>query len=84
MQQSTQAVAKPGTFVLIKLPLLKEIVTLSRSAIYDRMDSRSPRHDPTFPQPIRLGDGNSVAWVLHEVEAWLAAQVAARDSKRAA
>ncbi len=49
-------------------------VGLKRSTIYDKLDPKSRRHDPTFPKPIRLG-GNSVGWVAAEVDAWLAQQI---------
>lgn len=32
-----------------------------------------------FPQPVRLG-ANSSGWLQHELDAWLAARVAARDN----
>lgn len=52
---------------------LKELIThtgLSRSAIYDRMDPHSPRHDPSFPRSFSLG-GAAVGWYLEEVDRWL-------------
>jgi predicted DNA-binding transcriptional regulator AlpA len=39
-------------------------------------------HDP-FPKPIRVSPG-TVAWVEAEVDAWIARQIAARDSALAA
>lgn len=35
----------------------------------------------TFPAPIQLGP-KSVGWLSHEIDAWLAARVAARDAVR--
>lgn len=52
---------------------LKELISrtgLSRSAIYDRLDAKSPRHDPTFPRSFSLG-GAAVGWYLEEVDRWL-------------
>jgi prophage regulatory protein len=52
---------------------LKELIKhtgLSRSAIYDRMDVKSPRHDPSFPRSFSLG-GTAVGWYLEEVDRWL-------------
>ncbi|MBN8503068.1 MAG: AlpA family phage regulatory protein [Burkholderiales bacterium] len=52
---------------------LKELIKhtgLSRSAIYDRMDAKSPRHDPSFPRSFSLG-GAAVGWYLEEVDRWL-------------
>jgi prophage regulatory protein len=54
---------------------------LSRSTIYDKINAKSPRYDPTFPKPIRLG-GSAVGWLVHEVNEWLAGQIeASRKSK---
>ena len=44
---------------------------LSRSTIYDKINPASPRHDASFPKPIRLGNGSAVGWIEGEVEAWL-------------
>jgi prophage regulatory protein len=59
---------------------LKDVVKrlgLSRSAIYDRLDLSSKRHDATFPAQIRLGtNGRAVGWLSSEIEAWLVAQIA--------
>jgi prophage regulatory protein len=53
---------------------------LSRSTIYDRINPKSPRYDPTFPKPIRLG-GGAVGWLAHEVDDWLRRQIeASRDT----
>ena len=52
---------------------------LSRSTIYAKMrhnPKRPSEYDPTFPTPVSLGGAHSVGWLEHEVEGWLAAQVA--------
>lgn len=56
----------------IRIEALISYIGLSRSAIYDRMDEKSPRYDPSFPKKFRLG-GKAVAWYQSEVDAWLAA-----------
>lgn len=40
------------------------------STIYDRMDPNSPRYDPTFPRPIRIGL-RAVGWFEDEILAWV-------------
>ncbi|USX25538.1 AlpA family transcriptional regulator [Oxalobacteraceae bacterium OTU3CINTB1] len=55
---------------IIRRKQLEERTGLSRSAIYDRLSSNSPRFDPSFPRAIKLG-ANSVGWVESEIEAWL-------------
>jgi prophage regulatory protein len=48
--------------------------------IYDKLSSKSPRHDPTFPRPIRLGErARARGFIEEEVDAWIERQAAARD-----
>ena len=49
----------------------------SRSEVYRRIAAGD------FPQPVKLGERAS-AWPAHEVAAWIAARIAARDAKGAA
>lgn len=51
-------------------------VGLGRTAIYDRLNPKSPYYDPSFPKPIKLGNGENspVGWLEHEVDDWIAAQ----------
>lgn len=62
---------------IIRMPLLKAHTGLSRSSIYDKLNSESPRYDPSFPRPISLGAG-AVGWVISEVASWLEARIAER------
>lgn len=53
---------------------LKDLIVqtgLSRSAIYDRMDEKSPRYAKDFPKSFSLG-GRAVGWNRSEIDAWLA------------
>lgn len=43
---------------------------LSRSAIYDRMDKKSPRYAEDFPRSFSLS-GGAIGWFKSEVDAWL-------------
>ncbi|OOE77535.1 transcriptional regulator [Salinivibrio sp. ML198] len=58
---------------LIKLSEVKHMTGLGRSTIYNLMK------DGTFPKSVPLG-GRAVAWVESEVEEWVMARVAERDS----
>jgi prophage regulatory protein len=51
---------------------------LSRSAIYDKLNPKSPRHDATFPVQVRLG-AEAVGWLESEVNSWLLSRVNARQ-----
>ncbi|TEP24807.1 AlpA family phage regulatory protein [Pseudomonas aeruginosa] len=53
---------------------------ISRSAVYDWMDPKSPRYDSTFPKPIRLGK-SSIGWLSTDIENFIASRIAWRDSQ---
>lgn len=55
---------------VLRLKHLQERIGLSRSTIYDRMNSLSPRYDKNFPKPFRLG-GTAVGWLESEVNNWI-------------
>lgn len=55
-------------------------VGLSRSTIYDKINPKSKRYDPTFPKPINLG-GFAVGWLAHEIDDWLKRQIEASRGK---
>lgn len=65
---------------LIRLPgLRKRLGNIGRSTLYDWMNPNSPRHDPSFPVPIKLSySGGAIAWIESEVDEWLAARVRVR------
>jgi prophage regulatory protein len=55
---------------------LEARLRLSRSTLYEKINPKSPRYDPTFPKPFRLGSGAAaVGWLESEVEAWVIAQI---------
>lgn len=56
-----------------KIIRIKDVVSMigvARSTIYDWINSESPRFDPTFPKPIKLGK-NSVGWIQYQLIAWI-------------
>ncbi|WP_201605859.1 helix-turn-helix transcriptional regulator [Psychrobacter sp. JCM 18903] len=59
---------------------LKEVTYhtgLSSTTIYDMLDKKSKRYDPTFPIQVKLSKGR-VAWVESEVAAWIESKMADR------
>jgi len=59
---------------------LKQVIHytgLSSTTIYDMLDKRSNRYDPTFPVQVKLSKGR-VAWVESEVAVWLEIKIAER------
>ncbi len=59
----------------MRLLRIREVIARTgrtRSRIYDDMSKGD------FPQPVKIG-GQAIAFVEAEVEAWIAAKIAARD-----
>ncbi len=70
---------------LPKLLSLKDVIAstgLGRSTIYDIMDKRSDRYDPSFPKQVKLSPGR-VAWIEQELADWLGAKISDRDDAAA-
>jgi prophage regulatory protein len=63
--------------VILRLPVVKARIGLSRSAIYSLV-SRGE-----FPRPVQLG-ARSVGWVEDEVASWVKERIAARPEARRA
>ena len=57
---------------ILRLKDLMVHTGLSRSAIYDRMDKKSPRYAADFPKSFSLS-GGAIGWFKNEVDAWLEA-----------
>jgi prophage regulatory protein len=53
----------------IRLPELLKMVSMGRTTLYEKLDEKSKRYDPTFPRPIK--DGSRVMWIEHEIQAWI-------------
>ncbi|QLP46853.1 helix-turn-helix transcriptional regulator [Klebsiella michiganensis] len=47
-----------------------EKLGIARATIYDWLNTKSPRYDPTFPIQRRLGT-KSVGWLESELDDWL-------------
>ncbi|MEK6669990.1 MAG: AlpA family phage regulatory protein [Pseudomonadota bacterium] len=58
---------------IVKLKQLTQILKMSRSSIYTKINPQSKYHDPTFPRPLKLGM-SAVGWSHQEVMSWLSAQ----------
>ena len=52
---------------MLRMKQLIEQTGLSRSTLYDMMDVKSKRYDPTFPRGIKLTEA-TVAWLESEVK----------------
>lgn len=50
---------------------------LSRSTIYEMVNEKSDRYDPTFPKKVQLTQVR-VAWVSSEIAEWINTKIEAR------
>jgi prophage regulatory protein len=55
---------------VIRLKTLLEMLGVSRSTVYLRINPQSKYYDPMFPKSIRLGM-KAVGWVLQDVHAYI-------------
>lgn len=49
------------------------ITKMSRAKIYDMLNPKSPRHDSTFPLPVKIGGNKArtIRWKSDELVAWI-------------
>lgn len=78
---------KPGNvaekhvnYQIIRMPRLCKRLDVGKTTVYDWLNPKSPRHDPTFPVPIKLSVGGAIGWFESEIEDWLASRVRAKYS----
>ena len=64
---------------ILRLKQVSDRIGLARSTIYDYLNAKSPRHDRTFPTPIKLGAA-SVGWFEAEIDQWIDTKAAARTN----
>lgn len=55
---------------IVRIKEATYITGISRSSIYDKLNSSSKRHDPSFPKPVKLGMA-SIGWHLEEILMWI-------------
>ncbi|EEM8097722.1 hypothetical protein CMV52_05185 [Klebsiella pneumoniae] len=58
---------------IIRLPGVLKRIGIGRSTVYDWMNPKSPRYDPTFPRPIQLGQ-KAVGWRESDLNHWLSSR----------
>ena len=59
---------------MLSMKQLTKYTSLSRSTLYDMMNVKSKRYDPTFPLPIKLTQSRR-CWFELEVNAWLQSKI---------
>lgn len=60
--------------VLLRIKQVQARTSLSRSTIYDKINPKSPRFDPSFPRRIEIGPG-AVGWVEIEIQEWIESRI---------
>lgn len=76
-QQNTSTLSMPQIPRMLPLKQVVHYTGLSSTTIYDMLDKRSNRYDPTFPIQVKLSKGR-VAWVESETAQWIEGKIAAR------
>lgn len=61
------------SIVLLPRGKLEKKIGKGRNWIYERINKKHKRYDPTFPLPIEIGGG--LGWIESEVDEWLRRQV---------
>lgn len=59
---------------MLRIKQLIEQTGLSRSTLYDMMNVKSKRYDPTFPRGIKLTEA-TVCWLESEINAWIESKI---------
>ena len=59
---------------MLRMKQLIELTALSRSTLYEMMDVKSKRYDPTFPRGNKLTEA-TVCWLESEVNTWIDSKI---------
>lgn len=55
---------------VVRIKEVANITSISKSSIYEMINERSSRYDPTFPKRVHIGV-SAVGWLRHKIEAWI-------------
>lgn len=67
----TSSPAPSRSAKLLSVNEVAERIGKGRSTVYNRLDETHPSYDKDFPQPRRVGPRETLAWLAHEVEAYI-------------
>ncbi|WP_227687532.1 helix-turn-helix transcriptional regulator [Psychrobacter immobilis] len=76
-QPNTSMPSMPQIPRMISIQQVEDCIGLSSTTIYEMVNKKSDRYDPTFPVQVKLSKGR-VAWVEREVAAWIESKMADR------
>ncbi|WP_350643173.1 AlpA family phage regulatory protein [Psychrobacter sp. HY3-MNA-CIBAN-0198] len=63
---------------LLSIKDVGNYIGLSRSTIYEMVNEKSDRYDPTFPKKVQLTQVR-VVWVASEIAEWIDSKIAGRS-----
>ena len=77
---ATQPVIEPCNHIpqLLSIKDVGHYTGLSRSTIYEMVNKKSDRYDPTFPKKVQLTQVR-VVWVASEIAEWINTKIAMRS-----
>jgi prophage regulatory protein len=77
---------KGKIMAILRLKQVASLLSISKSSIYERLNPRSRRYDPTFPKRISLSNasGGAVGFLQEDVNAWIASRVGASRPEQTA
>lgn len=58
---------------ILRRPEVEMRTGISRSTIYEKINSKSAYYDASFPKPVRLGP-KSVGWKESEIQNWISSR----------
>lgn len=61
---------KQAEIRVVRIKEVANITSISKSSIYEMINERSSRYDPTFPKRVHIGV-SAVGWLRHEIEEWI-------------
>lgn len=67
--KAAEAPERRDNIFLLSREKLEQKIDRGRNWIYERMNKKHKRYDPTFPRPIEIGGG--LGWIESEVDEWL-------------
>jgi prophage regulatory protein len=63
-----------GLARVLRIALVQERTGLSRSTIYERLNTKSARYDKTFPRPFKIGM-SAIGWLESSIEQWIMSRI---------
>lgn len=70
----------PSPETVLRLSAVCTKLKICRSSVYEKISPSSPRYDPTFPKPFKLGataSTKAVGFLESAIDSWLMARVEA-------